>query len=137
MHSVNLLQFCLFALNICIFSKKTLFYPLGFPVTMLDTLFPAHNLNFQWRWRWWDRIQATFLNLFYFTFRSSTNYFGHLVYCLMLILKGIYFERVSNIHNKVEKQESIQIFQVKHAITQPFNRRQLVWQFGKSMSQSM
>ena len=22
--------------------------------------FPAHNLNFHWRWRWWDRIQATF-----------------------------------------------------------------------------
>ena len=28
--------------------------------------FPAHNLNFQWRWRWWDRIQAIFLNLFHF-----------------------------------------------------------------------
>ena len=26
--------------------------------------FPAHNLNFHWRW--WDRIQAIFLNLFYF-----------------------------------------------------------------------
>ena len=22
--------------------------------------FPAHNLNFHWRWRWWDQIQATF-----------------------------------------------------------------------------
>ena len=22
--------------------------------------FPAHNLNFHWRWRWWDRIQAIF-----------------------------------------------------------------------------
>ena len=28
--------------------------------------FPAHNLNFHWRWRWWDRIQAIFLNIFYF-----------------------------------------------------------------------
>ena len=28
--------------------------------------FPAHNLNFHWRWRWWDRIKAIFLNLFYF-----------------------------------------------------------------------
>ena len=28
--------------------------------------FPAHNLNFHWMWRWWDRIQAIFLNLFYF-----------------------------------------------------------------------
>ena len=24
------------------------------------------NLNFHSRWRWWDRIQAIFLNLFYF-----------------------------------------------------------------------
>ena len=29
--------------------------------------FPANNLNFYWRWRWWDWIQAIFLNLFYFT----------------------------------------------------------------------
>ena len=29
--------------------------------------FPTNNLNFQWRWRWWDRIQAIYLNLFYFT----------------------------------------------------------------------
>ena len=29
--------------------------------------FPANNLNFHWRWRWWDRIKAIFLNLFYFT----------------------------------------------------------------------
>ena len=30
--------------------------------------FHANNLNFHWRWRWWDRIQAIFLNLFYFNF---------------------------------------------------------------------
>ena len=29
--------------------------------------FPANNLNFHRRWRWWDRIQAIFLNPFYFT----------------------------------------------------------------------
>ena len=29
--------------------------------------FPANNLNFHWRWRWWDQIQAIFLNLSYFT----------------------------------------------------------------------
>ena len=28
--------------------------------------FPTQNLNFHWRWRWWARIQAIFLNLFYF-----------------------------------------------------------------------
>ena len=32
--------------------------------------FTANNLNFHWRWRWWDRIQAIFLNLFYFSIRS-------------------------------------------------------------------
>ena len=50
--------------------------------------FPAHNLNFHWRWRWWDRIQAIFLNLFYFTVIeknlhmvdiSSTTYLSCLV----------------------------------------------------------
>ena len=25
---------------------------------------PAHNLNFHWRWRWWDQIQAIFLENF-------------------------------------------------------------------------
>ena len=29
--------------------------------------FLAHNSNFYWKWRWWDWIQAIFLNLFYFT----------------------------------------------------------------------
>ena len=28
--------------------------------------FPANDLNFYWRWRWWVRIQAIFLNLFDF-----------------------------------------------------------------------
>ena len=29
--------------------------------------FHTQNLNFHWIWRWWDQIQAIFLNLFYFT----------------------------------------------------------------------
>ena len=29
--------------------------------------FPAHNLNFHWKWRWWDWIQTTISNNFYFT----------------------------------------------------------------------
>ena len=36
--------------------------------------FPTHNLNFHWRWRWWDQIQAIFLNIFYFTIKSSKNF---------------------------------------------------------------
>ena len=41
--------------------------------------FPTHNLNFHWRWRWWDRIQAIFLNIFYFT-----TYLRHSLEILML-----------------------------------------------------
>ena len=32
--------------------------------------FPVHNLNFHWRSRWWDQIQAIFSNLLYFEFSS-------------------------------------------------------------------
>ena len=51
--------------------------------------FPAHNLIFHSRWRWWDWIQAIFSNLFYFTYKwcfsrkhnfencSSTNVVWH------------------------------------------------------------
>ena len=27
---------------------------------------PTNNLNFHWRWQWWDQIHAIMLNLFYF-----------------------------------------------------------------------
>ena len=30
--------------------------------------FPATKWNFHWRWRWWDRIKAIFLDIFYFQF---------------------------------------------------------------------
>ena len=33
--------------------------------------FPANNLNFLWRWRWWDQIQTIFLKRFYFTWMLS------------------------------------------------------------------
>ena len=35
--------------------------------------FPANNLNFHWRW--WDGIQAIFLNIFYFIFEVSRFWF--------------------------------------------------------------
>ena len=43
--------------------------------------FPAHNLNFQWSWRWWDQIQATFQNIFCFKYYkgSSNNYVDQIV----------------------------------------------------------
>ena len=40
-------------------------------MSKIIVIFPAHNLNFHWRWRWWDQIQATFQNLFYFNFFTS------------------------------------------------------------------
>ena len=33
--------------------------------------FPAHNLNFHWRWMWLNQIHASFWNLFYFTVISN------------------------------------------------------------------
>ena len=47
--------------------------------------FPANNFNFHWRW--WDRIQAIFLNLFYFMFLLSkciTSSFRIRKYCFFL-----------------------------------------------------
>ena len=38
--------------------------------------FPGDNLNFHWRQRWWDQIQAIFLNLFYFTYLTSIPHLG-------------------------------------------------------------
>ena len=35
--------------------------------------FPTNNLNFDQRWRWWNRIQAIFLNLFYFILSISRS----------------------------------------------------------------
>ena len=35
--------------------------------------FPAQNLNFHSRLRWWDQIQAIFLNLFYFNSFIGSN----------------------------------------------------------------
>ena len=38
-------------------------------VLLTQVNFPANNLNFHWSRRWWDRIQAIFLNLFYFNIK--------------------------------------------------------------------
>ena len=38
--------------------------------------FPARNLNFHFRWRWWDQIQATFWNIFYFTYLRGQSVVG-------------------------------------------------------------
>ena len=46
------------------------------PSNVTSRNFPTHNLNFDWWSRWWDWIQAIFLNLFYFkmTYRDSALY---------------------------------------------------------------
>ena len=36
--------------------------------------FAANDLNFHWRWRWLDQIQAIFLNLFYFISLKSLKW---------------------------------------------------------------
>ena len=48
------------------------------------------NLNFHWRW--WDRIQVTFLNLFYFiqqTFSSSDSSIQSFFFSLQLLFRMI------------------------------------------------
>ena len=39
----------------------------------LHYTFPTHYLNSYWMWRWWDRIQAIFLNLFYFNYLKKSR----------------------------------------------------------------
>ena len=45
---------------------KHCFNKLWHHTAMCGANFSANNLNFHWRWRWWDQIQTIFLNLFYF-----------------------------------------------------------------------
>ena len=42
----------------------------------LQVNFPANDLNFHWRWRWWKLVQAIFLNLFYFTSEQKSTLCG-------------------------------------------------------------
>ena len=52
--------------------------------------FPANNLNFHWRWRWLDQIQAIFLNLFYFKWNqaNSSKSEGLNIYFSILLYDG-------------------------------------------------
>ena len=57
------------------------------PVMFCLYIFPAPNLNFHQRWRWWDWIQANFLNLLIFTltmFSYLIKVWQLLNNCLML-----------------------------------------------------
>ena len=47
--------------------------------------FPAHNLNFHWKWRWWDWIQATFWNLFYFLLYYAIDLSGPFIKFLIYL----------------------------------------------------
>ena len=51
--------------------------------------FPTKNLNFHWRWRWWDQIKAVFLNLFYFSMKIQKHTLGWfwLHFGLIIIIK--------------------------------------------------
>ena len=45
--------------------------------------FPSHNLNFHWRW--WERIQTIFLNLFFFTScQTSLKWIFKSLFCAFL-----------------------------------------------------
>ena len=64
--------------NVCLRCKGNIL--LGIVNKLLKTMqcllfpkvnFPANNLNFHWMCRWWDQIQAIFLNLFYFKWEEN------------------------------------------------------------------
>ena len=61
----------------------------------LKYIFPANNLNFDWRWRWWDRIQAIFLNIFYFMF----SWLGRLIYIEGITRVIVNIDKI--VHNKI------------------------------------
>ena len=48
-----------------LFSKVCWQHPAMFRFVTSSKLF-SHDLNFHWRWKWWDWIQTIFLNIFYF-----------------------------------------------------------------------
>ena len=50
-----------------LFSKVCWHHPSMFCLITFSKLSP-NNLNFHWRWRWWDRFNAISLNLYYFTY---------------------------------------------------------------------
>ena len=50
-----------------IFKNKKFVDPAMFCLITWSKIYcQCNDLNFHWRWRWWDRIQAIFLNIFYF-----------------------------------------------------------------------
>ena len=55
--------------------------------------FPANNLNFHWSWRWWDRIQVIFLNLFYFNWRNFGSVYVIFFYLHVQPIKWIFLVR--------------------------------------------
>ena len=44
------------------------------PYYLIQVNFPINSLNFHWRWKWWDQIQAILLNLFYFTIAKPSAF---------------------------------------------------------------
>ena len=44
------------------------------PCILPEVNFPTHSLNFHWRWRWLDGIQAIFLNRFYFKIKIANSW---------------------------------------------------------------
>ena len=61
--------------------------------------FPANNLSFHWRWRWWDWIQSIFLNLSYFNYLICL----HFVLCVI----WMYFCKVDNLSLRFEVHHSM------------------------------
>ena len=69
--------------------------PTAFAFTLQEN-FPAHDLNFHWGW--WNQIQATFYNLFYFNKTLKTyNYF---------LADDVYLEQQAQAQVEQQKQSN-------------------------------
>ena len=65
--------------------------------------FPDNNLNFHWRQRWWDQIQAIFFNIFYFKLKdlSLCQIFYRSDKVRMNLWSHIFSKSATKIHNVV------------------------------------
>ena len=54
--------------------------------------FPAHNLNFHWRWRWWDQIQPIIL-IFITLWRGIAALQKNLMFVMWQLLWGEWNEK--------------------------------------------
>ena len=80
--------------------------------------FPAHNLNFRWRW-WWDQGQAIFLNLFYFKIHHPYGITSQKLYLNWPLKLSFYF-KLNNFQKSAVEKKVGQSYESLHLINAKF-----------------